>query len=369
MDDARAFRALEQLRALLGRPGVTARRRDLGDRVIERLSRPVRVVVVGRGTAFQRDLLAGFVGDAPLPDMPDLPPVRLVFGRGWRLSATFASGDVATLAPGDLARTDPRALALLEVTAPIPILEKTTLLHVALEGDAEDCRRATAWAAGQADILVWAAEAPGADDAALWVGLPDAVRDHAFLACAADPAALPAAAAETFLRCCRVSGTAGAAQLRAEVLAHVSAARREDIERALMLLDEDPCAPLAPDAPRTEPAAPAPPAPLALPGDDAGPRAGDIVRLLAARAEALAAADRRVDGGVDGGRDARALLELASETLEDCAALAEGSCAEDIVAEACEVMLLLGLEATPAARTDALALLVQVRRECAALVA
>jgi hypothetical protein len=406
MGEMRALRAADQLAAILDSADLPPRLRAVGERVRERLAHPVRIAVVGRAGSGRRRLLAGLLGDPVLPAMVDLPPLDLRLGDGLATEAVTAEGATCTLDAAALARADPGTLALLQMTAPLPLLEKAQFVVVPLEEDAEAAAAALAWACRRADMLLWCAPGLDGPDAALWPRLPEALQDHAFLAItgaasgATGSGRWSAAEAACHFREVRdLSPGAGAAgriaKLRSALLTHLSAARREDLEGALVFLDQhltpDLRAQLGRPAPHAGASAALAPAPPPAPtsscvassataptGDaggadaraeaDAAPASGaevEIVALLAERAAALAPLCAA------GPPAPSAALQGCADALEAAAARAgsEGGALGTLLAEAEELMLLLRLEATQAAVSDAVALLLQVRRECEACAA
>jgi hypothetical protein len=386
MGEMRALRAADQLAAILDSAELPPRLRAVGERVRERLAHPVRIAVVGRPGSGRRRLMAGLLGDAVLPDMADLPPVELRLGDGIAAETVTAQGETRALDPDALAQADPDTLALVRMTAPLPLLEKAQFVVVPLEEDAAAAAAALAWACRRADMLLWCVTELAGPDAALWPRLPETLQDHAFLAItgpAADGAApgrgRAAQAACHFREVRDLSPGADAAdriaRLRSALLAHLSAARREDLEGALVFLDQHLTPDLRARIDRADPGSAAagdagpPPAGDADRGGraDAGGGAGGarIVALLAERAAALEPLC------AEGALAPSAALEGCAEALQDAAlhAEAEGEALGNLVAEAEELMLLLRLEATPGAASDAVALLLQVRRECEALAA
>ncbi|RDC68063.1 hypothetical protein DLJ49_20225, partial [Rhodovulum sp. 12E13] len=101
------------------------------------------------------------------------------------------------------------------------------------------------------------------------------------------------------------------------------------------------------------------PEPGAAPAPAPHPAAAQIVDLLAAKGARLA----ELEGA--GGMDAARALDLCAEALGDCAEIArdEGGVVADLIDEAVDLMVLLQLEGSRSALSDAVALLCQVRCE------
>jgi pyruvate/2-oxoglutarate dehydrogenase complex dihydrolipoamide acyltransferase (E2) component len=426
----RAFRAAEQLSAILATESMPPSARALAERVMERLSVPVRIAVVGAPGVGKRRIVEGLLGGAVLPAIAGLPPAEIVLGAGERIGVVLGDGAEAQVDVTEFPDLDPVELALVRLSAPLPLLEKIRFLVVPLEGGPGAARAALDWTFRRADMVLWCVPRLDGPERTLWPRLPEALRDHAYLAVTAPGAVRPTEtdrmlAAEYFSETRDLSdgpdGPERIARLRTALLAHVSRARREDLEGALIFLDhhlsrqardrpppapparasavlDAPSPPAPPPAARApeprdadtpepatpEPATPQPAAPepetpepgtpavvppaagvaaepkaTALPADASG--TGRIVALLAARAE-------RLDALWNGGGGAAEALDLCAEALEEAGeiARAEGGALSDLVDEAAELMLLLQLEGSDSALSDTLALLLQVRRECEA---
>ncbi|MEM1428681.1 MAG: hypothetical protein AAGG09_04410 [Pseudomonadota bacterium] len=427
-DEARAARAVSQLTTLLASGDLPPRMRDVCAQVAERLAAPVRMSVVGRPEARPVALANALLGGRVLPEIEGLPPAELRFSEAETWRAITANGAPAEMDARRFALCDPLNLALLQRTAPVPLLRQIALCVVTLEGDAAEERGALSWAVRDADMLLWCSVAP-AEEAVLLATVPGALLDHAFLALgrrsqsgsaaarpATDPhadvlasgfvAAFPVAmdgAPDTALPIAAVDG------LRAALLEHVSRGRREDLDFALMLLERymprqsgpaaaQIAARLGP-APVPDPVDPEHPGgadlypagdsqdlgaqarglgveagwPASPPGaDPAEPLTGAarIVELIAERACAVEAA-LPAEGAVPSAD----VLALCSDTLNEEASIADADAEDaaddlpDLLAEAADLMLLIQMEDSPGAVVDSLALLLQARHECEARLA
>jgi hypothetical protein len=314
-----------------------------------------------------------------LPALDGLPPAEIALGPGDRIGVVRGDGAQDWVDVADFRELDPADLALIRLTAPLPLLEKIRFVVVPLEGDAADMRAALDWTCRKADMVLWCAPHLEEHDCALWSLMPETLRDHAYFAVTAQ-AARPAEAdrmraADYFSEIRDLSDGPGTeeriARLRTALLAHVSRARREDLEGALIFLDHHLSraargrraglpAPPDMDAP-WQPPAPGPTRPGPDP-EPVGDAAGRIADRLAKNGARLAELCAREDG------DAAEALDLCTAALDDCAGIAraaDGPVAE-LLDEASELMLLLQLEGSENALADTVALLLQVRRECTA---
>ncbi len=375
-------RALEQLAAALAGGELPQGAQRMGERVLERLTNPVRIAVLGRPEAGPASLVNALLGRDALPVRPNMPPMELRFGAGAQVGIVSGTGQEQSVSLAEFERIDPWSLALARLTAPLPLLERVSFLMVELEGEAQELDAAIGWAARRADMAIWVAEEMRERERAWWRRLPETLLDHAFLVAMAqaDPVATGAGAlyggrfqgayllgpgpeAETRLKV-----------FRSELLTHVTTARREDLEGALVFLDRyrpaDPC-------PVEQPVEDPPdfsdlldPVPLEQ-GEDgtagSGPTAEIITFLVAQAGELSALCDGSDVEALQGA--APAVLELCAESIEACGemAAAVGGPVSEVVEEASDLILLMQIEATPEAMGDAVSLMTQLRHECEAL--
>ncbi|MEM0935424.1 MAG: hypothetical protein AAGJ91_05905 [Pseudomonadota bacterium] len=362
---ARAARAADQLASLLRAERLPDSVRALGTRVQARLAAPVTLALVGWPEAAPAALANGLLGGPVLPEAEGLPPAELAFGTSEVWSILKADGSELNVSAETVLTYDPYDIALLRRAAPLPLLEQVSLRVAALEGTAEEMQAALHWALKGADMLVWCTASP-AEDAAMRAALPDALQDHAFLAvrgsATADPGAFVAAHAVPF------DDPSGAAQgaFRAALLRHVAQGRREDVECALMLLEQY----LPGQARRTGVPDTAHPErdasaadPIAI--QETCALGAEIVDLLAARADRIA---HLIEA--EGPLPMEEVLEVCAASLTAAADRAgvserDAGLADDL-AEAADLMMLLQMEGSPSALVDALALMLQARHVCEA---
>ncbi|PRY26419.1 hypothetical protein CLV78_101514 [Aliiruegeria haliotis] len=395
-----ALRSADQLAAVVGAGTLPTGVQDLGRRVLERVSSPVRIAVLGAPDAGLAGVVNAVLEGDIVPDRSGMPPLDLSFGLDPAIRVVTAEGQESAVDLATFARLVPWDLAMVSLAAPVPLLEKASFLLVPLEGRMPDIEAAIAWAARRADMAVLCTTEPGAAGAGvegqeILERLPEALVDHTFLAVTGTVAMRTGGGdslaveldPEAQVRGLHWIGDGAGqaqrlAQFRADLFDHVSTARREDLESALVFLDRYRAVPevgpattpepqdagLETKAPATD-VAPGVDAARPDPVTDAQSRApAEIVCFLSARAEALS---RLCD--VPGGDALEAaapdVLAHCMESIETCAGMATEDCgaAGLVLAEASDLMLLMQLEATADAVCDAVALVLQVRNDCESL--
>ncbi|MDV7141149.1 hypothetical protein R3X27_00495 [Tropicimonas sp. TH_r6] len=375
-------RALAQLTAALAGGSLPRTAQQMGERVLERLTSPVRIAVLGRPEAAPAALVNALLGRKVLLESLNMPPMELRFGTGMEVEIVSGSGREQSVAQAEFERIDPLTLALARLSAPLPMLEKVSFLVVELEGETSELDSAIGWAARRADMAIWVAEVLQERERAWWRRLPEGLLDHAFLVATAQAKPMEAVGGTSFggrFRGAHLTGPGPgwAARMdgfRSELLDHVSNARREDLEGALALLERYHEVQQTPDEALPEEAPDfsdlLDPVPSERGADGAtrsGPTA-EIVTFLAAQAcELSALCDSPNAEAME--RAAPAILELCSESIEACGEMAAsvGGPVAEVLEEACNLILLMQIEATPEAMGDAVSLMTQIRHECEAL--
>jgi hypothetical protein len=397
-----------RLAALLKTSALPARAALAGQQLLQRLTSPIRLAILGHPGSGKSQLLNVIAGERIIPAGAALPTVEVRFGPVRRAVLVADGGrerEVSLAALGSIGR---EAASLVRIEAPLPILQTLTLIEVSGAGTAGEERAAVQWAAARADMVIWCSQAFTAAERWLWSAMPDRLKDHGFLVLtkadeliragtfAAQMAELEEVVAEEFHSLVPVAtlqglaamdgvkGTdrdalaaSGAEALISAILGHLEQGRRADLDAALLFLSrfgggaaEAAPAPAAAPAEMAEAPAPAPVAPVAAPA----------TVPAAATVEAAVAADDSVARAIDILRGAAGPLLArmdeaghAEDILEGCAQAAQAVAdtidpaalprLHDEAMEVAEMLVLLGLERSETAAADAVTLLLQLRRD------
>jgi energy-coupling factor transporter ATP-binding protein EcfA2 len=391
------------LASALRTAALPARAALAGQQLLDRLTSPIRIAILGHQGSGKSQLLNLIAGERIIPPDTALPSVELRFGPQRRITLLDADGHETPHPPGGIRTIGRDAAALVRIEAPLPVLSTLTLIEVSTRGTAEEERAAIQWTASRADVVIWCTQDFTPAERWLWSAMPDRLKDHGFLVLTkADElirdgtlgpriAALDDIVAEEFHSLVPVAtlqglaallaphgidrealAASGAEALTAALLAHVEQGRRADLDAALLFLSRfgiGAALPQAPDetlalsepepspepAPAPEIAAfPAPAAP-AQPGD-AVARALDVLRGTAG--------SLRERLGEDG--QAEHILEGCAQTAQAVADMIDPATLPSLHDEALEVaemLVLLGHERSETAAADAVTLLLQLRRD------
>jgi hypothetical protein len=291
-----------RLQALLGTAALPGRAALAGHQLLQRLTSPIRVAILGHPGSGKSQLLNLIAGERLLPAGARLPSVEVRFGPTRRIALVAADDRETAISIGDLARLQPDAAPLLRIEAPLPILSTLTLIEVGAGGTAEEERAAVQWAAARADMVIWCSQAFTPAERWLWSAMPDRLKDHGFLVLTkADEliregvlaeriaefedvvaeefhSLVPVATLQGLAALFGPNGTdrdalaaSGAEALIAGILSHVDQGRRADLDAALLFLSRfgggsaTPVPALVAEAaPEPAPVA-APPAPIPAP--------------------------------------------------------------------------------------------------------
>lgn len=389
---------LALLRSALDMPGLAPRVARNCERLVERLSKPVRVGLFGFALSDRAELLRALLGIDLLPGDGPCPTLQVIHGAAPRSTATLADASRVTvegLPDADLMAMEP---VFLKVAAPFDVLQRMSFLLLAAGDDVTEQAPALVWAAKRTDVSIWCTHDFDAIEAQVWAAAPDRLKNHAHLAVfgGADAAeTLRGRALSDFDSVVAVRqgpDGADATRLLARLGDDIDTALGEDMDAARLLLhrfglDAAPDAAATEVAP-TEPsptedavaappeqAAPAPVAELRVPETDPA-LAADRIALLSEPIlflkrrtrnlfETLEWQDESTEGWVSD------LLEHCCETadgLRDRAAAWPEDDAEiidlrEMIDEASDMAVLLQVEGGPDQAQDATAMLCQLRAE------
>lgn len=256
------------LSAAMDAPELPPRAREAGARLLERLTSPIRLVILGHPHSGKSQVLNLLAGETVVPDRARVPTLELVYGDTRRMTLCLSDGTEEprdSIALDKVRRTD---IELIRVEAPLPILKKISLLEVVSRGTAEDEKENVIWAAERADIVLWCSQEFTPAEQWLWSAMPDRLKDHGFLVLTkADQlirqgilmqrikqledivaeefhSLLPVATLQGIAARSGEDGTdeaalaaSGAKALIASILRHVEQGRRADLDGALMFLN------------------------------------------------------------------------------------------------------------------------------------
>jgi len=378
--------------------------------ILSRLGTPVRVVVVGRPGAGKSNLINMLAGQVVIPSGAELPPLEVTYGPQPRTVYLHSDGSQKEHAGLKLDVPTPTDISIIRVEMPLDGLRHLTLTELDLRGGHQEQKAIAEWATSRADIVLWCSQAFDTAEQSLWASAPDKLKDHSFLVVtkadelenqgilSARISELSEIVAEEFYRMYPVATrqaisafssdrardedlwtSSGGNALANAVKQLVDTGRRADRDNALAFLNR-----YAPDMPtlaakpkaaqREEPQLETPPD---LPTNDTtNDSATSTFR------QALTMLEERADlmlGVVAGSRPDKPMLVL-DHCLETADKLSEivmelestqspySDLQEDIM-ECGDMMVLFHLEKTEDAATDAVTLLLQLKKEMSLAVA
>lgn len=406
--------ALQRLELTLSAGALPEEVAQRGAELLMRLKSPVNLAVIGMEGSGKSRLINMLLDDTVIPDDLSAPLVEIVRGDAPSTRYT-AGGETLALQEGGKAPAD---CVLARIERPLDALRDMSVTEVRLSGSPSNQMAAVQRALLRADIVLWVSQEFSAHEQALWSAAPETLKDHSFLVLAkADQmmmkgtltdrldrlegivaeefynlypvATLQAISARRGAAGCDASKweASGAKSLIDALRRQILTGRREDTDSALLYLNRygvsadearavTPAANDAPAAAHEAASAASPSAPALLRGgtpmDQAPPAFAAALEYLqdhAARMLALAAKEGAASN---------------DDILERCSSIANGlvdilmeegagenadpglAALRDDVVEGADMMLLFQLEKNDDAATDAVTLLIQLKREVAA---
>lgn len=415
---------LERLEATLGCNGLPRQYRELGQDLLRRLRKPVQLVVVGllgSGKSTVIDMLLGrcVIGHSPAAGLTEvcygpIERAELFYGsaEGSREEQRQVSHP-GVLAAISSAQSSVQSAPLRQrQELPDPRLRGLNIAEITLSGSATEQAAILEQAVQFGDMILWCSAGFTAEEQALWATVPDACKDHAFLIVTKADAliaegALPLVldrlapvAAEDFLGLYPLAAVqgldaqqtrqnanaptraltgaptgidrdlwhrSGGKRLYDDVMQHIDTGRTTDIElaEALVAAFGDQIPPATTSAPAT---APAP----ANPAGDISPTPHSPEDLLAAAAKKISArasdllpadADRNLDQVLQGALDC--VRQLSADLGDLDSRNPKIRAAQEAAQDGEEVLMLCQIEQDAEAATDAVTLLLQLKRELA----
>lgn len=390
--------------------------RKAGQELLAHLTQPTQIAVMGLPGSGKTSLLNMILRQAVLPDLGAVPIVELIHGSAVR--ATYEPLTAPAERRNGLAsRADMPAKTFRVIQElPLPQLKRCGLIEINMPEDAGQRADLLEWVAQKAQIAIWCSETFDDRDRLIWSVVPDRLKDHSFLALTkADRLQMkglladqifrfesqfadeflclyPVATKQAMAAC--ASGTVTRPRLwhesggkaLSEGIAHeIATGKRADRDHADVLLTRMGIA-SAPPAPRVEPAVAAPLVPPPRPEHlEAAPAEQPVVPQMG-RQEAIDMALSLLQGCANEmcastttpkqgtapperilshcAQTAQALATLLMDTQPDDPEIAD--LREDAL-ESEQVILLLMLERNETAASDAISVLLQLKKEMAEL--
>lgn len=391
---------------------------DYAKHLLNRLSQPVRVSVMGLPKSGKSELINMFVGYRLVPKDAKLPTTEFAWGEVESMTVTAADGTTKQFDQVNLKSVTDTNSAFLRVELPVPILKRVHLLEVVTEGSAAELQSATDWAIRRTDIALWCSQEFDKLEQSVWDRIPDSLKDHAFLVLtkadilsaekvlSARVAELESIVAEEFhslfavatLQAIRAQEPAavnqamfqssGGVALSKEVLRHAERGRRADFDSAHMFLarfqikdvpvGEAKVVQIAevaqsiessPSSAQREPVEVQSPKIVDL---QTQPKVENIsifvdsIRFLKRRGDGLAqSVSEMSEGDTDGifSQCVNAVEHLIDTYSQDDSGCVATDAFIDDLSEAADMMILMQAETGDAAAADAATLLLQLRRD------
>lgn len=172
---------LSALTAALSEGRLPPRARASAERLRERLTSPVRLVIMGRRGAGKTTLANVLSGADILPVGIDAPICQIRRADTPAMVVTLADGTRSRIDGDDLQAALDRAPLMIEIERPLSGLAEISLLDLVTDGSPAELVAASRWAAKRAEMAIWVTRDFDDEEQAIWHRLPEALQDHAFL--------------------------------------------------------------------------------------------------------------------------------------------------------------------------------------------
>jgi len=181
MNESSAASVLNQLEKSLVSGNLSADAKQKGEHLLARLKSPVRTVILGLSGSGKSQLLNFLAGQCIVPNDAALPSLELSWAEQSRTIVTQVDGTVESHEGIVLEELATTGAEFVKIEAALPILERISLLDVAVHGSIDNQTATIDWAIGRADIVLWCSQVFGPEERELWSRVPDALKDHSFL--------------------------------------------------------------------------------------------------------------------------------------------------------------------------------------------
>lgn len=180
-DGASDDTVIDRLQGALDGETMPKAARDYAKHLLNRLSQPVRVSILGTPRSGKSELVNMFVGRRLIPKDATLPTTEFVWSADEAMTVTGADGTVTRFDKIDLEALAGFSAAFLRLELPVDILKRINLLEVVTNGAHEEIESAIDWAVRRTDIALWCSQAFDTEEQSVWSRVPDSLKDHAFL--------------------------------------------------------------------------------------------------------------------------------------------------------------------------------------------
>ncbi|MDE0851112.1 hypothetical protein [Yoonia sp.] len=149
--------------------------------LLNRLRQPVRVTLMGLPKSDKSTLVNLLLNDTVMPEGVCLPTTQYVRGETPSAVLTLTDGRRELLDGADPYEIAAAAPMFVEVALPLAALGRINVLEIVAPATMQDQQRAMHWAAKRTDIAIWCTESFDQSEQALWITMPDTIKDNGFL--------------------------------------------------------------------------------------------------------------------------------------------------------------------------------------------
>ncbi|SEL90324.1 hypothetical protein SAMN05443999_109116 [Roseovarius azorensis] len=154
----------------------------VGKQLLAHLTEPTQIAVLGLPGSGKTSLLNIILRETVMPDLQNVPIIELVHGKTARVTYEALTA-TATRRDGVATQADipPRTFRVIQ-ELPLPQLEDKSLIEINMPEDFGQRSDLLEWAAKKAHIAIWCSENFDDRECSIWSSVPDRLKDHSFLA-------------------------------------------------------------------------------------------------------------------------------------------------------------------------------------------
>ena len=171
---------VEQLRTALHDDLLDEAAAKQARRCLERLGKPLRVTVFGSSASYASDLANILIGKRVLGTESESSLVRLLHNQSERARIIHNDNSQSSLRGPDVSNAFANSPRMVELGMDLPSLSKMTVVRAASD-TINGLNGAIKWAVPKTDVAIWCTMSFTAYDLALWLDLPEHIRDRGYL--------------------------------------------------------------------------------------------------------------------------------------------------------------------------------------------
>ena len=155
---------------------------SLGSRLLTGLQRPTHITVFGMSGSGKTSILNMIIGSNAMPDLSDVSAVELTWGEIAEGHCESRTGEETSFDGVARAETVPPDTLRVVQRLPLDVLRDKRLVEINFTSVLGAGSEIIDWATQEADIAIWCTQSFNDRECAIWAQVPDRLKDNGFLA-------------------------------------------------------------------------------------------------------------------------------------------------------------------------------------------